>query len=85
MDGLVAFLQARLDDDEQVVRRAPVDQAPNDLRALVDRTGGEPYLAINPSRVLAEVEAKRRIAGEYVKLLAAAASAPMTWRALALS
>ena len=61
MDDLVQFLRNRLDDDEATARRVPPNQAPVELRALVSRAGEEPYLAIDPARVLAEVDAKRRI------------------------
>lgn len=59
--ALVQFLRDRLNEDEQTARRVPPNQAPTELRALISRAGGEPYLAIDSARVLREVEAKRQL------------------------
>jgi len=65
MDDLVQFLRNRLDEDEATARRVPLSQAPVELRALVPRAGGDLYLAIDPARVLREVEAKQQIVEQY--------------------
>lgn len=63
MNGLVAFLGACLDEDERIARQLDdYDEYGNDL--TVGQCMGYPcerYLAIGRGRVLAEVEAKRRI------------------------
>ncbi len=67
-DDLVAFLRARLDEDEQIARAADGNRA-------FDGTGTIPDListvAIHvarhdPARVLAEVDAKRRLIDSYL-------------------
>jgi hypothetical protein len=66
VDDLVAFLKARLDEDEAVARQAPdIDY---DEPLFVVEGDETIHLGINPSRVLAEVEAKRRIVATFVEL-----------------
>jgi hypothetical protein len=82
-DDLIAFLRARLDEDEQVALAVPVtewregsswladlcDPLPSQRRAygipaevtLVTETDAAHIARWDPARVLAEVEAKRRI------------------------
>ncbi len=80
MDDLVAFLAARLDEDEQAAQSA-VDELANwggpwlaiadDIakRAHFDADEiGEHIARWDPARVLAEVEAKRRIIDEHEPL-----------------
>jgi hypothetical protein len=62
---LVEFLRARLDEDEREASRVEPNQAPNQLRALISRDGGQPFLVIDSARVLAEVEAKRQLIAQY--------------------
>lgn len=63
MDELVTWLRARLDDDERVARAAtywgdlPLGHLASDLEAHL--------IHWMPPRVLAEVEAKRRILDAY--------------------
>jgi hypothetical protein len=72
MNGLVEFLKARLDEDEQAARRAePLFQAEREAAAGPSLICGDYYDELSPhiyrwdsSRVLAEVEAKRRIIAE---------------------
>lgn len=63
MSGLVEFLRARLDDDAAEIAKHPDDEMPDwDLVATAETSYPcLPYIAIGKSRVLAEVEAKRRI------------------------
>jgi uncharacterized protein DUF6221 len=58
---LVEFLRERLDEDEQAARDVRPDQDYSDS-AHQDRW--------SPARVLREVEAKRRIIGEYERYVA---------------
>lgn len=60
-DGLVAFLRARLDEDEQAARSAEDDgwEAEDVHSVSVDLA--EHIARHAPARVLAEVDAKRRI------------------------
>ena len=60
-DDLVAWLRAQLDEDERIASRVEPNQAPNQLRAMVTRDGSPPFLEVDSARVLAEVDAKRRI------------------------
>ena len=68
MDDLIAFLRGRLDEDEQTARAA--DPGLNYLIGAVeyayDKVELDQRHAIrhNPARVLAEVDAKRRIVDE---------------------
>lgn len=64
---LISFLKARLSEDEQTAQRVEADQAPNDLRVMATRDGSDPFLVINGSRVLREVQAKRRIIDREVE------------------
>lgn len=67
MTDLVEFLRARLDEDEHEARDAieerqrvaPIDGEDFDLKSWPDL--GVPAVIIGPERLLAEVEAKRRI------------------------
>jgi hypothetical protein len=75
MDDLVQFLRARLDEDERRARRAidgPRNQfvsADEDIDPLLFDEDGTFAL---PARVLAEVDAKRRIVDRMAGMLAAA-------------
>ena len=60
-DDLITWLRAQLDEDDRVARRVEPNQAPVDLRAMVTREGSAPFLIIDSARVLAEIDAKRRI------------------------
>ena len=60
-DDLVTWLRAQLDDDERVAHRVDPNQAPDQLRAMVTREGSLPFLVVDSARVLAEVDAKRRL------------------------
>jgi hypothetical protein len=88
VDDLGTWLRAQLDDDERVARRVAPNQAPIDLRAMVTREGSEPFLIVDSARVLAEVDAKRRIlddcAGYYEDGAesAEAVTDGMAWRTL---
>lgn len=55
------FLTARLAEDEATACRVKPDQALVELRALVMRDGGEPFLVIDSGRVLRQVTAMRAI------------------------
>jgi hypothetical protein len=46
MDDLIAFLNARLDEDEEKAKRVEPNQAPVQLRAMVTRGGSQPFLVI---------------------------------------
>lgn len=65
-DGLVAFLRERLDEEEQLANAAShaglgVDVGP-DGKIVSENPDAQDHIATwNPRRVLAEVEAKRRI------------------------
>ena len=61
MDDLVTWLRAQLDEDERIANRVEPNQAPNQLRAMVTRDGSPPFLVVESDRVLAEVDAKRRL------------------------
>ncbi|MFE9335259.1 DUF6221 family protein [Streptomyces sp. NPDC007063] len=64
MGDLVAFLRARIDDDETVARKAADDWEPDPDASAWMGTEFDvtPHvLRHDPARVLAEVEAKRRI------------------------
>ncbi|MFD8088581.1 DUF6221 family protein [Streptomyces malaysiensis] len=63
MDDLMEFLRARLDQDEREARRVPPNQSPAELRAMVTRESGEPFLVVASERVLREIDAKRRMIG----------------------
>lgn len=84
-DDLIAFLRARLDDDEQIAQATMWDGSDNipgwylSASATVE-TGGDTFYAgdrtvanhierHDPARVLREVEAKRRILDEYTDAL----------------
>jgi hypothetical protein len=67
---LVEFLTARLDEDEHVARVAVTDErgsgvAPWELWCITNPAQGEVHA--RPSRVLREVEAKRRIVGLWAE------------------
>jgi hypothetical protein len=57
--SIVDFLNARLDEDEATAQRVQPNQSPTELRAMVGREGGEPFLIVASERVLREVAAKR--------------------------
>jgi hypothetical protein len=70
MDELIAFLRAQLDEDERVALAASGFYDDRDLSAELveegfDREVGDLAAYWDPARVLAEVEAKRRILGEH--------------------
>ena len=65
MNDLVAFIRARLDEDEATAKRVKPNQSPNELRAMVMREDSEPFLIVDSARVLREVEAKQRILDEH--------------------
>lgn len=67
MTDLVDFVRQRLDEDEQTTKRA--DAMTVDLDEPLSVIEGDEYthLVINPSRVLAEVEAKRRIVNDVAR------------------
>jgi hypothetical protein len=83
---LVEFLNARLDEDESIARRAeespgdyrghPSGTAPlwtvSDASAFGRQLGARGSVEATPGRVLAEVEAKRRIVKEYQDVLSVA-------------
>jgi hypothetical protein len=84
MDDLVTWLRAQLDEDERVARSAASFpyQAPSNApwereRIIAERVGGRSRAVAthrivatfaNPARVLAEVDAKRRILDEAIRL-----------------
>lgn len=59
VDELITWLRAQLDDDERVARAAWPDCTPDDPRASDEDI--RHIARWDPARVLAEVEAKRRI------------------------
>jgi hypothetical protein len=65
VDDLVAFLNARLDEDEEKTKQVEPNQAPVQLRAMVTRGGSQPFLVIDADRVLADIESKRRVIEEH--------------------
>ncbi|MCQ8831746.1 DUF6221 family protein [Streptomyces malaysiensis] len=67
-DALVEFLRARLDEDDAEARRVPPNQSPTELRAMVLREGGQPFLVVASERVMREVDAKRRLVGLHERL-----------------
>jgi Family of unknown function (DUF6221) len=75
VDDLVAFLNARLDSDEQVARL--VEDGPGEtprrgldpLRISIKDEVRFAYLTVDPARVLAEVAAKRRLIDQYERIL----------------
>lgn len=76
MTDLITFLRARLDDDQAQVRQHPEAEdrgaiAPWEIAAST-ATGypSELYLRIARARVLAEVEAKRRLIRRYENAVA---------------
>jgi len=84
MDDLIAFLRARLDEDEQTARATadeygPAWTADNQMESVRSSTGAdvvdEPYTPRHhiarhdPARVLAEVDAKRRILDVYEEVM----------------
>lgn len=62
---LVEFLRARLAEDELIAKRAAAMTADFDEPLSIIEGDELVLLATNPARVLAEVEAKRRIADEH--------------------
>lgn len=67
MDELIAFVRAQLDEDERVARAAQEWTWRPELAA---EFGSPEHIARwDPARVLAEVEAKRRILDEYKRAL----------------
>jgi len=74
MTDLVAFLRARLDEDDRAGRISPRDDAgdPDVVAAWSGKSASNLYVQFyahnNPARVLLEVEAKRRIVDEQVKV-----------------
>jgi len=75
---LVEFLNARLDEDEAVVKEA-IAALERDPDALIDDglgwyannadSSGDSIVAVGPRRGAAEVEAKRRIVNDYLACL----------------
>ena len=71
LSGIVAFLSARLDEDELAAKIAAVDDAWDLLRRMIPPEPGplkrnnRLLAAFNPARVLREVEAKRNIIARY--------------------
>lgn len=72
MDDLVAFVRARLDEDERIAQGADrnppngsTSWTPAALQTTWDARVDEHVARHNPARVLREVEAKRRILGEH--------------------
>jgi hypothetical protein len=70
-DDLILWLRHQLDDDERVARRVEPNQAPVALRAMVTREGSAPFLIIDSARLLAEIDAKRRVVRLYENALRA--------------
>lgn len=69
--GLVEFLRARLDEDGRIAKDASVHVIESGTReeSLFEaETNKSTVLVVNPSRVLAEVEAKRRIVATFAAL-----------------
>jgi hypothetical protein len=62
---LIEFLNARLAEDEATAKRVQPNQSPTELRAMVGREGGEPFLIVASERVLREVSAKRAILEDH--------------------
>ena len=60
---LVEFLLARIAEDEAVAKRGPYPEP--SLRLENVETDESMFIAIDPARVLAECEAKRRIVEVY--------------------
>jgi hypothetical protein len=61
---ITEFLTARLDEDEEVARRVPQWQAPEELRAMTTRGSIDPpFLVVASERVLRDVVAKRAVVG----------------------
>lgn len=68
MTDLVAFLRARLDDDEQAAsffHWATADQSDVQPTWDIEHHPVDVALMLSPARVLAEVDAKRRILDEH--------------------
>jgi hypothetical protein len=80
---LIEFLRARLDDDEATARAADpewrTEHTRYHLAALDDEPAGH-IARHNPARVLAEVDAKRRIVDHHAITVKKANIAPYNWQ-----
>jgi hypothetical protein len=70
MDGLVAFLKARLDEDARIAQQADwgTRQHSEAFVTSVSSPGIAPLFGLSPSRALAEIEAKRRIIEQFTMI-----------------
>jgi hypothetical protein len=70
MNDLIEFIKARLHDDERTAREAGTTGPSGPAMFVIDDDYAHDTVAISADRVLAEVDAKRRVLGEMQSHLA---------------